>query len=184
MMKLDKNTHILILLVFVLSFVVVYLYFTINDVRKLQREHKKLADDLVSLQQQIVMSQQQLPQVMAYIPPLPTEQDFAPVPAKVTQKVKVKESLSEEEDEDEDNESVNTEEIRNTLDNTDGGENVLDDEDEEVEQDKNNQTVQVIRYTQDELLTLKNDELKELCKKHQIPVKGSKEVLIKRLLSL
>ena len=49
MIKINKTTHIMILSTFALIFVVVYLYYTINDVKKLSVEVKKNAADITKL---------------------------------------------------------------------------------------------------------------------------------------
>lgn len=49
MFKIDKNTHLMILFTFALIFLVVYLYYTIVDVRKIQREVKSLADEVATI---------------------------------------------------------------------------------------------------------------------------------------
>lgn len=49
MFKIDKSTHLLILFTFAIIFVVVYLYYTIIDVRKIQKELKTLSEDVLAL---------------------------------------------------------------------------------------------------------------------------------------
>ena len=53
MLKLDKNTHLMIIVTFSLIFIVVYLYYTITDVRNMQKTIKKLTDDLVIVSQKV-----------------------------------------------------------------------------------------------------------------------------------
>jgi hypothetical protein len=48
-MKINSSTHITILVTFALIFVVIYLYYTITDVRKLSLELKKVSVDVQTL---------------------------------------------------------------------------------------------------------------------------------------
>lgn len=50
MFKLNKSTHMMILTTFTLVFVVVYMYYTIKDVKKMYSEVKKNTQDIQALQ--------------------------------------------------------------------------------------------------------------------------------------
>jgi hypothetical protein len=52
-MKFSKLTHISIIVVLAIVFVVVYLYYTISDVKKIHKEVCKLTDDITKMNQSI-----------------------------------------------------------------------------------------------------------------------------------
>jgi hypothetical protein len=188
MFKIDKHTHLIILFTFALVFVVIYLYFTITDVRKMQRDITKLAADVAALQPQ----QQQQPKVAGGSPTLPVptvvqvqhakvpQPEIIQVPAQV-----VEEEIITVEDEDddyeEDVESVVTEDIKAVLTPCEEGE-----EEEAAEEPvvpeivETHQSEEVV--TEQLLQTLKFEEIKDMCRKRGIKIQGTKEALMKRLL--
>jgi len=50
MFKLSKSTHLTVIATFAIVFIVIYLYYTITDLRKLQIEVSKLSKQVQSLQ--------------------------------------------------------------------------------------------------------------------------------------
>lgn len=52
-MKLNKLTHFMIIVFFAVTFIVVYLYYTIKDVKKISTEVQKLSKDVLALSQSI-----------------------------------------------------------------------------------------------------------------------------------
>lgn len=188
MFKIDKHTHLIILFTFALVFVVIYLYFTITDVRKMQRDITKLAADVAALQPQ----QQQQPKVAGGSPTLPVptvvqvqhakvpQPEIIQVPAQVVEE----EIITVEDDDEEDVESVVTEDIKAVL--TPCEEEEEEGEGEEVEEMllpeivETNESEAVV--TEQLLQTLKFEELKDMCRKRGIKIQGTKEALMKRLL--
>jgi hypothetical protein len=75
MFKLDKNTHMMVLFTFSLIFIVVYLYYTITDVRKMQKEVKRLSDELLKLQKEPPVYPS-LPVLAQFLNSLPAEAQF------------------------------------------------------------------------------------------------------------
>jgi hypothetical protein len=123
MFKIDKGTHMMIMITFAIVFVVVYLYFTITDVRKMQREIVRLSEEVSSLQKHhLHIKQQQHPE---------QTQQTVHVP-----KVEINEkpAVSPVVDDGDDSESVVTEDIRATLECSDDEEQDIEPH-QEVEQD-------------------------------------------------
>ena len=49
MFKINKSVHVMILLTFAIIFIVIYMYYTINDVKKLGLEMKKNSQDIQNI---------------------------------------------------------------------------------------------------------------------------------------
>jgi hypothetical protein len=131
MFKLDKNTHIMILFTFAIIFVVVYLYYTILDVRKLQKELKKSGDELAEAKSKITLLEQALAKkeeitkkpsanVIQLTQLAPATQVVAPVPTQDKKDIVIASEVPVKDDE-----SVVTEDIRETLDCSDSDDEVL-----------------------------------------------------------
>lgn len=102
MFKFNKSTHITIISTFAIVFIVIYLYYTITDLRKLQIEVSKLSKQV----QELNNSQQQCPLPQATMTFVPgTTSDHMTVPSAPLQ------SIIEE-----DTSSVSTDEIKQLLD--------------------------------------------------------------------
>ena len=199
MFKLDKNTHMMVLFTFSLIFIVVYLYYTITDVRKMQKEVKRLSDELLKLQKEPPV---QIKPVTAPTP-APATAPINPVPIVECKQVEPSADINIHEDDG----SVFTDEIRETLECTDDDEdidlqNIINSADKQtfgvadvvagaavvevgaVAEAVVEAVVDVGAVAIDEadILQMKYDDLKELCKKRNLSQKGAKDVLIKRLL--
>lgn len=201
MIKIDKNTHMFILLTFSIVFVSVYLYYTIIDVRKMQQDIKNSEVQSKSLSQQIeqlkaILGTQQSGNVVTPSVTVPTVQvqvsrQHVHVPEK--QVVEVNEIVDELDDE-----SVTTEDIRNTLHCESDDDSEVDDVaqdcvvQQEVSQNDTEQDDDVeITFaseqdaqqsiTPEEIKSLKYEELRDLCRTYNISQKGNKDVLIKKL---
>ena len=116
MFKFNKSTHLTIISTFAIVFIVIYLYFTITDLRKLQNEVSKLSKQVQTLQEQQSM-------VTSCSVPVPEPTlTFNPVvngamnniPVMTPVKIEVEEDAS----------SVGTDEIKNLLDQEESEENV------------------------------------------------------------
>lgn len=139
MFKLDKNVHLLILLCFALIFVVIYLYYTILDVRKLQKELVKSNDELNALKGSLSKYDAMTKEVEALkgklgVPVISLSKDVSPgtkehsanpIPIVQVAAVQVPTPQAQNAGASKDDDSVTTDEIRDTLDCT-------DDEDEDV----------------------------------------------------
>lgn len=147
MFKIDKSTHLLILFTFAIIFVVVYLYYTIMDVRKMQKEIKTLSEDVLALKKEQAHENQIVLQ----------EEEKKVIPIVLATEI------------DDEISSVHTEEIQEVL-----------CVDEEIDFDE---TAPVLEESVPsvEFSTMRYDDLKDLCKKHNLNQRGTKEALIKRL---
>lgn len=199
MFKLDKNTHMMVLFTFSLIFIVVYLYYTITDVRKMQKEVKRISDELAQLQSKGAPPPPQAVPVdvclKAKTVPVnkANEVTVVDVSDQIAEPVK-----TEPVPQFQDNESVVTEEIRDTLDCTDDEDidlqNIInssitpqevsqnDVSKEHVSQDDVPKEISLDQLDSNELSKMKYDDVKDLCKSKNLSTKGSKDVLIKRLL--
>lgn len=105
MFKAGKSTHLTILATFAIVFIVIYLYYTITDLRKVQIDVAKLTKEVQALKSSAAVAPIQTHPMCigdACIPPMPT-MTFEPVGA-------------------DDADSVATEEIKNILDRQDSAE--------------------------------------------------------------
>lgn len=187
----------MILFSFALVFIVVYLYYTINDVKKLGIEVKKNAQDLQALAKSLAK------QV--------SEKQVCEKPAKTNETVVIQDSgksvkiVTEDDDDDDIEEEITPEEMKKLLneiptDDDDDEDDVpeaiadaVDEEhavEEEVEEEAEEEIKEavepeeVVEDTLEQLKKLKLEELKTLCKNNNVPIKGTKEQLIARLVAL
>lgn len=207
MIKIDKNTHLMILFTFALVFVSVYLYYVIVDVRKIQVDIKKLTEEAESRKVTVAKDMEALSNVVRQMSSIsPSQQYVAPTPSTVIEPVctmpEVKEihpsQVKKEREADagkpqiqqniEDDNSVSTEDIRQTLDCESDGVDEID----EILQNTNEshevveEQVELVEGKhvydkQDELHSMKYEELRDLCKSYGLSTKGTKEAIIKRL---
>jgi len=187
----------MILMTFTLVFVVVYMYYTIKDVKRIYGEVKKNTQDIQALQSLTndvknmkgtieMMNQGMLAQSQFNVCSIPfpdmSQQVFVPPPPP--------QHVSDIKD---DAESVATEDIKKLVRDDDD-----DDENEEIGVvddvgdigDIVNETagvvvepVQTQVISEESLKKLKFEELKDVCKKMGISIKGTREALISRILT-
>ena len=151
------------------AFIAFYLYHVIRDLKRVDGEIKQVAADVTKLTQDVqsLAKLVQVSRVATLAPPVAVSAPFAATTAPPPQ------------DDDEDDESVNTEELKQIL--------VDDDEedDDEVYDEESTQETQTLVQEHvpslDDLKKLKYDDIKDLCKKRGISIKGSKEQLIVKL---
>lgn len=200
MAKLNKTTHLMILFTFAIVFIVIYLYYTIGDVKKMSSEVKRLTADVSRLNQDVqnilgnlkvgvptcnVPAVQQKPQQVQPVVVQPVVPQ--PVKAPVQQPAVVNDSESD--DEDDDASSVNTEELKKII--NDVEEDVEEDDEEgvdeaekiSVEDGGNTEAPKTSVPSEEQLKKMKYDDLKEVCKAHGVSTKGTKDQLISKLLS-
>lgn len=202
MIKLNKTTHLMILFTFAVVFVVVYLYYTINDVKRLNTEVKKLSTDVTKLTQDLQsvvgtmsnFNKDVMDMKAGNVNNLLVKQQAAataPQHTPVAQKQSVVDDIDSEDDDDS---SVTTEELKkiivenddDTTENNDG-----DGEVEDVPQStqtpvSSHDTVDSTPQTStplnvDDLKKMKYDDLKDLCKTKGVSMKGTKDQIITRL---
>lgn len=179
MFKLNKATHMLILMTFTIVFIVVYMYYMIRDVKKIYADVKKQGQEVVALQSQVQELKNAVANVSNSLVPHPIMHEavfMSPMAFPQQQAAPVPEVDVQEEDA----ESVATEDIKKLVEDGDAPE-------EEVVADVPVPAVAPTVtedevYTEESLKKLKFEEIKDICKKLNITVKGSKESLIAKII--
>jgi CCR4-NOT transcriptional regulation complex NOT5 subunit len=190
-MKLNKLTHFMIIVFFAVTFIVVYLYYTIKDVKKISTEVQKLSKDVLTLSQSIssITSTLLTQAPMCYAPPS-TNGVVETVTGSPTIQVTVQaEGVDDEassETADDLHKIIETidDEAQDTKDNVD----ILQLA-EPTDGESPSATTAEAHQESDSRLdakTLKNmpyEAIKKYCKEHGIDAKGTKEVLIGKILA-
>jgi len=200
----------MILFTFAIIFIVLYLYYTINDVKRISNEIKKVSTDVQKLTldfQGLNGSLNNLNLATNNLIIQKQSQGGAPVNSTVQlaskNNIQMKQALptivnqfNMNDDDDDDATSVNTEELKKIINENDCNEaddcniksdqvnesgNVDDDSDDDDEDDINDDLEIETVVEQPDLNKLKYEELKDLCKKKGISAKGTKDQLITRL---
>jgi len=164
----------MILFTFALVFVVIYLYYTITDVRKMQRDIARLSSEVSALANKQPTAPQVAPAPStAPVSPVVEIKECKPIVESKVATASVEEDVLSES-------SITTEDIKATLDSVDA-----DDEDEDepviVAQEDTQPTPSEVDVS-GELGKMKFEDIKELCRSKGIKIQGSKDVLIKRLI--
>lgn len=180
MFKLNKATHMLILMTFTIVFVVVYMYYMIKDVKKIYAEVKAQGTEIANLKSLASEVQEVKGLVSGLLstpPPMVTEamfmQQFMPMPAPAPQSNNIKPVVVEEAPKDDDVDSVATEDIKKLV-----------EDDEEAQETATEAIPQVENVVPDEesLKKMKLDDIKEVCKKMGISTKGTRDSLVSKIL--
>lgn len=202
MFKIDKSTHMLILFTFALVFVVVYLYYTITDLRKMQKEVKRLTDELAALKAGTGANAkvQVLSPAAAAVPAPQPSPPVGAQQAKVVVKQLAPEPVAD------DASSVASDEIREALKGSDdedekpavapvpsGAKEEEGDGEEQEDAEINIEDLiaapaakdatgeAATEITLDILGKMKYEDLREYCRKHGLSQKGNKDVLMSRI---
>lgn len=162
-MKVNKNVHIMILLTLAIVFVVVYLYYTINDVKKLGAELKKNTQDIQSVAASLNNLNKTVNELKVSSAVSVKQVCTAPVE-------KEPEPVDEPEEEEEDDE-ITQDDMKKLLNEIPSS----DDEDEEKPE--------LAPLDQEELKKMKLEDLRSLCKDRDVSSKGTKDQLIARLVA-
>ena len=181
MFKLNKTTHMMILMTFTIVFVVVYIYYVIRDVKKIHGDVKKQSVEITGLASEIQEIKSVVSGMLASPPPLQMMPMPVPVPmptpapVKVPVAVAVAVAVEKDEDEEEDVASVATDDIKKL---------VEDEEEPEAEagEEADTEVASADAFTEEQLKKLKLDEIKEICKNLGVNAKGNRDVLIARIL--
>ncbi len=210
MMKFAKLNHMSIITLFAIAFIVVYLYYTISDVKKIHSEVKRMSQDIDKLNQSITnITTTILP--MLTFPSATPQQVPEVVNSPKPSNVHVQRPLSPSkinEDEDEDVVSVGSHEltkIMETIDVDDGDVEDIDDitkynidtsdtivvkeeipesftNDEVAETSVGaNEAIDIGSLSAEDLKKVPYNNIRKYCKLNNIDDKGSKEVLIYRI---
>lgn len=205
MFKIDKKTHLIILFTFAMVFVVVYLYYTIQDLRKTQVELKRVQDELATVKSltSAVSNMKADVDELKNVKHIKANIDINKMnvaAATPVEKVSVAVAdappaavggapleVHEVHEADDDTSSVDTEEIRDML---DGG---MDDGDADIEipapvdapapalEEEEAPVEEKPTLTPEQLKNLKVDELKDLCRDYNLSTKGNKNELLVRI---
>lgn len=188
-MRFNKFTHLSLLVVFAIIFIVIYLYYTISDVKKIHQEVSKLTRDMEflngSLQQMTTaLLTNTIPISTPSVPPAKLETE--PV-VNLDTTALAPEQVQESNDEDDE---VASQELQQIM------ESIEDEEEQEVNSSSPNvdinsidvvepvtskQSVTIENLTMEELKKVSYDDIKKYCKEHSINTKGTKDVLIYRI---
>ena len=177
MFKLNKYLHMLILMTFTIVFIVVYLYYIIRDMKRMYQDFKKQAADVQTLQATVSEIKSAVEMVLYGTGTAPAAAAIAvttvcaPAPEAVSMPPAAIDNI--------DTESVESEDIRKLVE--DGDDEVAEEAKEEAKEDASSDEPEH-PLTKDEVTSMKLDQLKQVCKKHNISTKGSRETLINRIL--
>ena len=175
MLKINKSVHFTILTVFAIVFVCVYLYYTINDVKKIAVEVKKHGQDIANIVTSLGAITKELTEIKKQKVTCTIPQPSVPE----VQATEVQTSAPVE-----DNESVQTDDVKNLL------SDIPDDDDDKVAVD-NDISVELGEVAPKDIktLTLEDlkaetyEDLKKYCKDNGLSTKGTKDAIIQRILS-
>lgn len=154
MYQFSKNTHLTIIGVFAVIFIVIYLYYTITDVRKLQLEVSRLSKEVKDLENKVQSSSGSSCPIM-----------HSPVFIQQQPNVEVG-----EDDEEVDDESVGTEEIQHLLD-----QETEDDTDVQETKPVSDESVGVVGVQQD---TSDNIEADSQAKTEDVNVEVGEDIIL------
>ena len=172
MFKLNKYLHMLILMTFTIVFIVVYLYYIVRDMKRMYQDFKKQAADVQTLQAAVNEIKGAVEMVLCG--------GAAPVVAVTTASMPPAAIANM------DTESVESEDIRKLIEDGDDDE-VADEQQPAAASQPDEQQApppeEQPPLTKDEVMSMKLDQLKEVCKMNNISIKGSRETLINRILT-
>ena len=205
MLKLaNKSVHFNILTVFAIVFVCVYLYFAISDMKKLAVEVKKNAQDVTSIVTTLGTLTKELSELKKKVTST-TAPNFSgakvpnvvitpqPQVAVAEQKVSKDVQPVTEDDACDDSDSIDTNDVKQLLSDIPDAEDGDDDaHDDDLQMDavddilgKNEETPE--KPQQDITVTYKSltlEQLKDKCREKGLSIKGNKDTLVQRLLSV
>lgn len=180
MFKIDKTTHVLILLTFSTIFVSIYMYYTIYDVKQLSKKVTSLSTEVLNLKVKVDMNDSNSKRVSEQPPAtksIPEVVKSCPIVIKsepvVPKSEPVQTVYNVTAPHNSDNDSVNTDELKK----------IINDSDDIIEVDENYEGIDNDEYEEEavDLHTLKLDQLKNMCKENGLSYKGSKDQVITRL---
>jgi hypothetical protein len=187
-MKLPKLNHMSILILFAIAFIVIYLYYTISDVKKIHLEVKKMSQDIDKLSLSIAnITTSILPMLQVQPPsaaPVPTQQQ--PTPQEQDDESVASQELNQimESIEDEDTLQETKYDISQEAPAPPSDNQEVKDELELTEENVEGIIVDakdLSAMTVEELKKVSYNEIKRYCKQNNIDDKGTKDVLIQRI---
>lgn len=179
-MKINRSTHFMVLVLFAIAFVVVYLYYTIKDVKKIHLEIARLSNDVLKLTQSISNITNTLINQTTPITPLAAGACMASFSQPIPQvQVTIPNNITESESGD----SVATAEMHKIIETIDDGEEVEADADTQALTTEHANDVGIAQLDAKQLKTVSYDALKKYCKENGIDAKGTKDVLVSKILA-
>lgn len=190
-MKFNKLTHFMIIVFLAVTFIVVYLYYTIKDVKKISTEVQKLSKEVLALSQSISSITTTLinQAPVCYTPSVPSAPS-APsstqtVPQASSIQVTVQEGIIL------DDESDNVDDLHQIIETIDdenaqapGNVDILQLNTEDAPQSTEQElTKPTSKLDAKDLKSLSYETLKKYCKENGIDAKGNKETLISKILA-
>ncbi len=195
-MKFNKLTHFMIIVFLAVTFIVVYLYYTIKDVKKISTEVQKLSKEVLALSQSISsITTTLINQAPVCYAPIATGVSV-PQTVPVTSNIQVTVqdgTINDDESDDVDDlhqiietiDDENTQAPNGTTDNVDISQ--LNTEDEHVASQSSSTEQELTKTTTKldakDLKSLSYETLKKYCKDNGIDAKGNKETLISKILA-
>jgi hypothetical protein len=201
-MKFAKLNHMSIITLFAIAFIVVYLYYTISDVKKIHSEVKKMGQDIDKLNQSITnITTSILPMLTFPSSQVAVSQpEHAVSPPVNVQTLKSQQIYNQEDaQQDDDDTSVGSHELNKIMETIDVDDGHIDNKDD-ADTDSNTEekvatfdielsTTVVAEQPIADIGSLSAEDLKKVpyndirkyCKSNSIDDKGSKEVLIYRI---
>lgn len=185
MLKINKSVHFNILCIVVVVFVCTYLYYTISDVKKIAAEVKKHTQDVNNIISSLATVTKELGDIKKKSATVCTLKENI-----VTPSVTIKEQF------DDDASSVDTIEVKNLLGDIHDDEDEKDENNEFIDEDIDEEIDEEIEAEPEEILpeiTFKDmsfeelkkksyDDIKKYCKDNGLNMKGTKDVLIQRII--
>ena len=187
-MKFNRLTHFTIIVFLAVTFIVIYLYYTIKDVKRISTEVQKLSKDVLSLSQSISsITSTLLTQAPVCYAPIATS-----VPTNSVNITAVNTGSAQEASHDSD---IQADDVSETADDLHKIIETIDDEehkdrkvditeltDKEISMETQRDH-DLSRLDVKDLKALPYDTLKKYCKERGIDAKGTKETLISKILS-
>lgn len=194
MLKLNKTTHIMIITSVAVLLIAFYLYHTINDLKRLNVEVKKLSTDLQNAVGTMSKEINDLKAKDVISFPVVSQVQRESIESRDPQVPQVE--ATEIKEQDDDTSSVNTDELKKIINEGEDAKSDAQSEIEGVEGFVNgNEEVEGVTETEvteqqpselfikEALDKKKLPELKELCRQKNLDTKGTKEQLISRLMA-
>lgn len=185
-MKFNKLTHFMIIVFLAVTFIVIYLYYTIKDVKKISADVQKLSKDVLSLSQSIssITSSLLTHAPVCYAPSTGSTTLNPPPPITPPNvQITVQQSFQPDDESvvDDLHQIIETIDDETTKEDTEGNVDILTVSEEKEVAEKEDQEQPKIDAK--ELKNLSYEALKKYCKEHGIDSKGNKDALISKILA-
>lgn len=180
-MKINRSTHFMILVLFAIAFVVIYLYYTIKDVKKIHLEISRLSNDVLQLTQSISNITNTL--ISQAAPAPSTSAAVCVAPFTVAHSAPQVHVTIPEETGSSSGDSVETAEMHKIIESIDEVEEVeapITTNNADAEQQVGSLQTP---FDANQLKSMSYDTVRKYCKDNGIDTKGSKDALVARILA-